>query len=450
MNNIKKLCLLFLFITYIFADEEIEVSLSLKNQLLPLYVSKVFNEGSHFSDEYLTKLQSVLIFDLNYNGFTQVVDSEYQKDFKISHFDQEIALEQSFWKNEKIAYVLKTEVSQKKLKAYIYNTSSNTLKTFSEIELNGDLKSDRVKLHNFCDSLQEMLFGQKGIASLKILYTVREKNDQNPIMNWKSEIWICDYDGENARQLSFDNSYFVHPIFIPNKNGNEFIYVSYINGQPKLFKTSINSAIKVPLIHLKGNQLLPSFSNDSQKIAFICDASGRPDIFLQFFDKNSSAIGKPIQLYSYPRATNASPVFSPDSEKLAFVSDKDGSPRIYLIKIPDSLYDRKRPAAHLITKKNRQNVTPSWSKDGKKLAFSAKNDSVRQIWIYDFETDEEWQLTKDNKNKENPTWANDSLHIIYNTEDGDESELYLINVKQKVPVKITKGSGKKRFPSFEP
>jgi len=446
----KKLNLLFFLISFLFANEELEVNLSTQKNLFPLYISKIYNEGSHFNDAYLAKLLSVMKFDLNYNGFTEVIKSEYQKDFKISHFDQDIAFEQCFWKNQKIAYVLKTEVSQKKLKAYIYNTSNNLLKNFSDIELSGNLNIDRGKLHSFCDNLQKMLFGQKGIASLKILYTIREKNDQNPNMKWKSEIWICDSDGENAKQLSFDNNYFVHPVFIPNKNNKDYIYVSYINGQPKLYKTSISNKAKIPLIQLRGNQLLPAFSNDCQKLAFISDASGRPDIFLQYFDKNLATLGKSVQLYSYPRATNASPVFSPDSEKLAFVSDKDGSPRIYVIKIPDNIHNRKRPITHLITKKNRQNVTPSWSKDGKKLAFSAKTDSIRQIWVYDFETNEEWQLTNDNKNKENPNWANDSLHIIYNTENENESELYLININQKKPVKITKGNGRKRFPSFEP
>lgn len=445
----KKLILLVFFITCVCASEEIEVNLSTQKPLPALYISKIFNEGSDFSDEYLIKLQSVLQFDLNYNGFTQVVKQEYQKDFKISHFDDDVAFDQNFWKTQKISYVLKSQICKNTFKAYIYNVNINNLKILEGTKLSGDIKKDRKEIHSFCDSLQEMLFGQRGIASSKILYAVKEKNDQNPAKPWKSEVWMCDYDGENAKRLTFENSYLVHPVFVPNKKGNEYVYISYVNGQPKLFKTSINDPKKELLIHLRGNQLLPSFSVDSKKLVFISDASGRPDIFIQHFDSKLAAIGKPIQIYSYPRATNASPVFSPDNEKIAFVSDKDGSPRIYVLKIPDNFYNQKRPVTHLVTKKNRQNVSPSWSRDGKKLAYSAKSESVRQIWIYDFETDEEWQLTYDNKNKENPVWADDSLHIIYNTEDKNEAELYLINIKQKETAKISKGGGRKRFPSFE-
>jgi TolB protein len=75
---------------------------------------------------------------------------------------------------------------------------------------------------------------------------------------------------------------------------------------------------------------------------------------------------------------------------------------------------------------------------------------VRQIWIYDFSTNEEWSLTTGTENKENPAWAPDSLHLIYNTETKDASELYLIDLHSQEPVRINLGFGQKRFASWEP
>jgi len=231
----KKLYILLLFISSLFASEELEVSLATKKPLMPLYLSKVFNEGSSFDNLYLEKLKEVLSFDLHSNGFTEVVKSSYQTDFKISHFDEEIAFDQKFWKTQKVAYVIKTEMQKKNLKTFAYSVDNNSLKTFSDIELTGDISSDRIKLHKFSDNLQEILFGQKGISTLKILFTIRDENLKNPNLKWQSEVWICDYDGHNAKQLTFENNYFVHPIFIPG-NKNDYIYVSYINGQPKLYR----------------------------------------------------------------------------------------------------------------------------------------------------------------------------------------------------------------------
>ena len=131
---------------------------------------------------------------------------------------------------------------------------------------------------------------------------------------------------------------------------------------------------------------MPAVSLKRDKIAFICDAAGRSDLFVQSLNSDKNSVTKPFQLYSYPRSTQASPTFNPDGSKIAFVSDKDGSARIYII---PSHQGEKRAEPVLITKQNPESSCPSWSPDGTKLAYSAKTKGVRQIWIYDFTSNEE-------------------------------------------------------------
>ena len=103
----------------------------------------------------------------------------------------------------------------------------------------------------------------------------------------------------------------------------------------------------------------------------------------------------------------------------------------------------------MITKKNRENISPAWSPNGKKIAYSAKIGDTRQIWIYDLDTEEEMQLTTGPENKENPSWAPDSIHLIYNTDQEGVGQIYLIDLFQQKPIQITHGNGIKRFASFE-
>lgn len=224
-----------------------------------------------------------------------------------------------------------------------------------------------------------------------------------------------------------------------------FLYVSYINGQPKIIVAPFRNPKGDTLIELRGSQALPSISPTLNYISFISDAAGRPDLFLYSLQDQR----KPMQLFSSSRATQAASSFSPDGKKIAFVSDKDGPPRIYLLEIPRGNRTFKTPKTSLLTKKNRQNTSPSWSPDGTKLAYSAKTDGIRQIWIYDFERDEELQCTFGHINMENPYWACDSKHLVFNSEDDFISELYMMNIYQKDPKKISRGSGDKRFPAFE-
>ena len=105
--------------------------------------------------------------------------------------------------------------------------------------------------------------------------------------------------------------------------------------------------------------------------------------------------------------------------------------------------------ATLITKQNRECTAPSWSPDGKKIAYSAMTNGTRQIWIYDFTSREEKQVTQGAGHKENPSWAPDSLHLVFNSSTRSGSELFLINLNQPEAFQITSGKGEKRFPAWE-
>jgi TolB protein len=449
--KIKKV-LFFLFFTLpilLMAEDELQVLLPTQSALAFLYRSPIYNQGSSFENPYLQELQMIYQRDLDQSGFFLVVKEQTEKNQLLSKRKPEEAFDATFWKKEKISYVVKAISSTKELELQIYNPYESYLRSL-KAPLTGRLAEDRQTLHRLCDALIESLTGKKGVASERILYTVRVPSSSSHGPKWISEIWICDSDGSNAHAVTAEKSYAVHPLFLSSRYPQDFLYVSYKEGQPKIYRFWANKKESTPLIALRGNQILPSLAFSRDCLAFICDASGRPDLFLVELNEKGESIGRPLQLFSFPRATQASPTFSPDGKKIAFVSDKDGPPRIYLIQIPEDLSLQKRPEALLLTKRNRENVSPSFSPDGTKLAYSAKTEGVRQIWIYDFKTKEERQLTTGSGNKENPSWGRDSLHLVYNTEDQNSGELYIIDLNLQIPVKITNGFGKKRFPCWEP
>ena len=308
--------------------------------------------------------------------------------------------------------------------------------------------SDRRIMHKIADTLFELITGYKGIATTRILYALQIPNLTEDETTWKSEIWEADYDGANQKKITSENSYCICPVFFPKSAGfakDKFIYVNYKNGQPKIFITHFGKTQGDSWIPLRGNQLLPTVSSKGDKIAFICDASGRADLFVQSIDQKTGLQGKPIRAYSFPNSVQASPTFSPDSTKIAFVSDKNGTPHIHLINTPTPGME-KMPIPISLTKKYKENSCPSWSPDGKKLAYSARISGVRQIMIYDFIAKEEIQLTFSNYHKENPTWAPNSQHLIYNSVSSSSSELFVIHLQQRVEKKMTQGPGKKHYP----
>lgn len=434
-----------LFIPLFLIGEELEVHLPTRTPLAPIYLTKLHAEPLHCDWRYLDELRNVLEFDLTTNGFSSILPlrDEWEEKFQWSdvrgHFDL------AFWQKERIPYVCAVQIKQNDFQLFVFDVQKGTSKKYTEFAVTGRLEEDRRQIHRLADKIQKDLFGIEGIASLKILYSQRHKNLDET--DWSSDIWVCDSDGANARQVTFEKEYCLSPGFLPYQEG-AFYYVSYKLGQSKIYRASLSNPKGELLISLRGSQALPALTKNGTALAFIADVAGRPDLFLQRLDKKGAPIGKARQLYSAPRATQASPSFNPNGKQIAFVSDKDGSPRIYLLDILDS-QNTEKPHPRLITQRNRENTSPSWSPDGTKLAYSAKTDEVRQIWIYDFATEEETQLTFGEENKENPMWAPDSLHLIYNTESNDICELYILHFHHPDPILISKGPGQKRFSCWE-
>jgi TolB protein len=444
----KYICIIALFITAFLTAEspqEIRVLLDTQSSLSPIYLSHINCTDSSFPANYIKELEKVLLFDFNYNGKTKVANKSKEKELLLISSDQQSAL----LKGIEAPFALAFSLKQKSLQCKVYSLLDGRTKSFHDIHLTGALSQDRQKLHKLSDAVYKTLFHEEGIAYSRILYCYQSKNESSDA-SWKSEIIECDWDGENAKVITEEKSYCVTPVLIPKGEGMNkemFLYVSYKTGQPKIFIASLEEGKGKKAVDIRGNQILPAISKKRDKIAFICDATGRTDLFVQPIQPETGRTGTPKQLFSYPKSTQASPTFSPDGSKIAFVSDKDGAARIYCI---PSEAGNKRANATLLTKKSRESSCPAWSPDGTKLAYSAKTEGTRQIWIYDFSTGDEKQLTYGPGNKENPCWANNSLHIVFNSTDGVSSDLYIVNLNQPEAVKITKGTGKKHYPTWGP
>ena len=406
-----------------------------------MYVTRLHVPSSEFDWRYYDELRQVLEFDLNVNGVSSVAPLSDSLEESLHWPDVRTHFDVSCWKKEQIPYVLSIQVFQNRFQLIVFDIAKESSKKYSDFALSGKIEKDRLEIHRLADAIQKDLFGTTGIASVKILYSKRYKVDDE----WHSEIWVCDSDGANARKTLSERGYCVSPGFFPL--GEDFFYVSFQEGQSKIYRSSLHQAVGELMIALRGSQVLPAITRKGDQMAFITDVAGRPDLFIQNLDGRGKMVGKARQLFSLPRATQASPTYSPDGKQIAFVSDKDGTPRVYVIEVLGPR-DTKRPSPRLLTKMHRENTSPAWSPDGSKLAYSAKVDGVRQIWVYDFASQVENSVTIGPENKENPSWAPDSLHLVYNTESDDRCELYRVHVGQKESILISKGSDQKRFAAW--
>ncbi len=393
-------------------------------------------------EPYAQKLSHIFLYNMAHNARTKRVPTTDRKESRLASNELTKQFERRYWSQEGISYVTRVTYQDGIFSAYVFHTKRGVAKRFSTPQLEGNEAYDRKEIHRLTDSINAWLFHDIPIASSSILYAQQIKKEKS----YTSEIWEVDCDGHNPRKILYTEGYCVTPQAIPHSS--KFFYVTYARGVPKIFLSDTRNTGSMQLVGLRGNQLLPSISANKRTVAFICDASGRADLFVQHFDEKKGCIGKPIQAYSFPSSVQASPTLSPDGSHIAFVSDKSGTPRVYMIKTPKYARMNSLPAATLLSKACRENTSPSWSPDGKKIAYSARIDGIRQIVVYDLILEEEWQVTSGPLHKENPSWAPNSLHLVYNTVDGESSDLFVTDIHQKSPIQITFGPGKKHYPSW--
>ncbi|MGE3954076.1 MAG: Tol-Pal system protein TolB [Parachlamydiales bacterium] len=429
----RNFCLFLLLLLPLCATDEIRVQLSTETPLQPLYIASWEGEAA---------LQKVFAFDFNHNGRTQVVSDSTER----RRLAKEGSYDGAAWRKAGVLYVVQGKKVEGRLSIAFFSAITGERFHSGEVELTGELAKDRRKIHQVADAIHEKLYGKPGIASSHLLYMVKAVNTDKGM----GEIWMCDYDGANSHQITFEGGTATTPSFLPTQPGKMspyYTYVSYRSGQPKICLASVYEKKEGrPLVTLKGQQLMPALTPQRDCLLFVSDAAGNPDLFSIAFDPLQGPLGKPRQLYSAPRGAQASPTTSPDGRRIAFVSNKDGAPRIYLLNLAADGSALGDPVC--ITAQNRENTSPAWSPDGSKIAYSSMAEGTRQIWLYDLNEGTERPLTTGPGHKENPCWASDSLHLVFNSADKTTCQLYLVNLNQPKAVAITSGAGEKRFPSF--
>ncbi len=444
-------------------DQEYTVALGGNTELHPTaIISPPSSEIKDVSQEYVQALVGILSFDININGMMSLVDhKEVQKIEKILISSKDFPLAEL--KSIPLSYLFQCHLQGNAFSISLTSLSDGTTKTYTPIPITGTLSIDRGRIHQLSDFIFHDIFDLSGIASTKILYSKRHTYIDTPknrtaksqrSVSTTAEIFLTDYDGGNSKQVTSLKSVSVTPQWIPSTTGKSqsFLFVSYLIGQPKIYIASTKDNKLLRISKMRGNQLTPAVSFDGKKVAFCSDILGSSDLYMLTFDPKIGEISKPRQVYKTPSCATGCPTFSPDGSTIAFVSNKDGSPKIYIMPIPSDKAKLQDLKPKLISKRCRENSAPSWSPDGKKIAYSAKSGKgERQIWVYDVDHDIEYQLTQGAGNKENPSWAPNSAHLVYQGMDPQGKwDIYVINLNQKKPVKITSGSGDNQFPAWEP
>ena len=206
----------------------------------------------------------------------------------------------------------------------------------------------RAQTHALADDLALTLTGRPGIAQTKIAFKTETRRD-------KSEIYVADYDGFNARAATQDGSLTVAPCWVGRST---LYYCSYKLGKPFIFGQHLTSGTRRTIASHPGLNTSPAVSADGKRLAMILSKGGNPDLYV------ADADGGNVRQLTRTREEESSPCWSPDNRTICYVSRQNSVAGLYTISADGGTAKRlSAPGAPTPTE-------PDWSPDGKWIAFT--------------------------------------------------------------------------------
>jgi len=268
-----------------------------------------------------------------------------------------------------------------------------------------DNQGARALAHRVADDLVLAMTGRPGMAAARIAMVSNRTG--------KKELYICDADGANLRQLTRDNAISLSPRWSPD--GKKIVYTSYYRTQfPDVFLIELATGARQCLADFPGLNSSAAFSPGGRELALILSKDGNPDLFIM------SINGVRLTRLTYSkRAAEASPSWSPDGQQIVFVSDSSGTPQLYII-------GREGGEPRRIAVGGAQNVDPDWGANGY-IVYSSLLGGQFQLYVLNPATGESRQITGHDANYEDPSWAPDGRHIFCVRRQNYNSRIFIVD-----------------------
>lgn len=284
----------------------------------------------------------------------------------------------------------------------------------------------RTLMHRIGNEIIYTLTGHKGMFLSRLAFVGTATGHK--------ELYVSDYDGYNAKQLTSDKSIALLPRWSPL--GDKILFNSFKEGGAMLYMMDFNAGNSRRISGRNGLNIGASWSPDGEKLALTLSHKGNPDIYS--IDLRGNIIDKLTNHWGI----DVSPTFSPDGRKIAFVSNRSGSPQIYVRDLSGGREER-------LTFEGNYNTSPSWSKLDR-IVFSAMQGGRFDIYVMDSDGRNLKKLTEDQGNNEDPCWSPDGRYIVFSSNRDGGYHLYIMNANGRNQRRITFLRGEQTSPSWSP
>jgi hypothetical protein len=239
----------------------------------------------------------------------------------------------------------------------------------------------------------------------------------------RPEIYLQRVDGTSVTQLTSDPSENAQPCFSPD--GRNIAFCSTRAGSWDLYVMDIDGRNVTQVTSGPSQDMHPTFSPDGTRLAY-CSFGGRSGQWELWTINLATRERKMIGYGLFPS-------WSPDrtADRLAFQRARQRGSRWFSLWTLDLVEGEARRITEVAVSSNAAIISPSWSPDGRRLAFSTVVDPAQtvkgrprgqqDVWIVDADGGNRLRLTDGTSTCLSPCWAVDNRVYFVSDRGGHEN-----------------------------
>jgi TolB protein len=255
-------------------------------------------------------------------------------------------------------------------------------------------------------------------------------------------IYLQRVDGMSVIQLTNDEADYAYPVISPD--GKQIAFCSTRGGNWDIYLMDMEGKNVVQVTTGPMQHVHPTFSPDCNRLAY-SSLGGKSDQWELWTVDLASGEKRMIGFGLFPTWSPAK-----DADRIAFQRARQRGSRWFSLWTLDLVDGEARKITEVSASSNAAIVAPSWSPDGKRLAFATiaepanttgvKPQGQQDIWTVDGDGTNRHRLTDGIGTNLSPSWANDNRVFFVSDRTGTECIWSVRTEGAAKPSKMTIGS----------
>jgi hypothetical protein len=226
----------------------------------------------------------------------------------------------------------------------------------------------------------------------------------------------------------------------PSRRGDVVVFEADTASFRDLYRLDLATEQVVRLTDNREGNFEPALSPDGARVAFTSSRDGDAELYVM-----PAAGGAATRLTAFHK-DDWGAQWSPDGAWLAFLSDREGAARVYLIR-PDGTGLRPARTGELLG----EEAGHVWSPDSTRLAFVVSTrDGASEIWVVDVATGAAHRVSAPGARDESPTWSPDGRHLAYVSTRDRRIDLWVARADGTAESRLTDTPEEEWIPRWRP